>query len=66
MIPSNYPMGKIIEKKDIEFLLEKYHADGVVITLEIGDKFFYKGICSDGEDMITGSYNREDLEDEYD
>lgn len=64
MIPSNFPTGVMIEKKDLEMLKKKYDADGVVITLEVGDMFFYKGMCADGDDIITGSYNRKDLEDE--
>jgi hypothetical protein len=63
MIPSQFPTGIMIEKKDLEMLKKKYNADGVVITLEVGDMFFYKGICDDEEDIITGSYNRDDLED---
>lgn len=64
LVPSNFPTGLMIEKKDLEMLKEKYNADGVVITLEVGEMFFYKGICADGDDIITGSYNREDLENE--
>ncbi len=63
MIPSQFPTGLMIEKKDLDMLKKKYNADGVVITLEVGEMFFYKGICADGEDIVTGSYNREDLDD---